>query len=60
MDFIKSTLLALDRIGILPLITHCYLNCIRVFTYDIESDGTLTIGVEYPAVNGAHVGLLKV
>ena len=51
VDFTKSAFLALSRSAspILPL--GLDLGQYKVFTYDIESDGTLAGGVGYPAVS---------
>lgn len=52
VDFSRSILLPLDRItsGTYTLPFDPYPGQYRVFVYDIESDGTLTSGVGYPAV----------
>ena len=54
VDFSKSVLLALDRNTSLhhTLPFNLYPGQYRVFVYDIESDGTLSNGVDYPAVTG--------
>ena len=52
VDFTRSVLLALDRNTSLhhTLPFNLYPGQYRVFVYDIESDGTLSNGVGYPAV----------
>ena len=52
VDFNRSVLLALDRNTSLhhTLPFNLYPGQYRVFVYDIESDGTLSNGVGYPAV----------
>ena len=52
VDFTRSVLLALDRNTSLhhTLPFNVYPGQYRVFVYDIESDGTLSNGVGYPAV----------
>ena len=52
VDFSRSFLLALDRNTSLhhTLPFNLYPGQYRVFVYDIESDGTLSNGVGYPAV----------
>ena len=52
VDFTRSVLLALDRNTSLhhTLPFNLYHGQYRVFVYDIESDGTLSNGVGYPAV----------
>ena len=52
VDFTRSVLLALDRNTSLhhTLPFNLYPGQYRVFVYDIESDGTLSNGVSYPAV----------
>ena len=52
VDFARSVLLALDRNTSLhhTLPSNLYPGQYRVFVYDIESDGTLSNGVGYPAV----------
>ena len=52
VDFNRSVLLALDRNTFLhhTLPFNLYPGQYRVFVYDIESDGTLSNGVSYPAV----------
>ena len=52
VDFTRSVLLALDRNTSLhhTLPFNLYPGQYRVFVYDIESDGTLSDGVGYPAV----------
>ena len=54
VDFTRSVLLALDRNTSLhhTLPFNLYPGQYRVFVYDIESDGTLSNGVGYPAVTG--------
>ena len=51
VDFTRSALLALDRNTSLhhTLPFNLYPGQYRVFVYDIESDGTLSNGVGYPA-----------
>ena len=52
VNFTRSVLLALDRNTSLhhTLPFNLYSGQYRVFVYDIESDGTLSNGVGYPAV----------
>ena len=52
VNFTRSVLLALDRNTSLhhTLPFNLYPGQYRVFVYDIESDGTLSNGVGYPAV----------
>ena len=52
VDFTRSVLLALDRNTSLhhTLPFNLYPGQYRVFVYNIESDGTLSNGVGYPAV----------
>ena len=52
VDFTRSVLLALDRNTSLhhTLPFNLYPGQYRVFVYDIESDGTLSNGVGYPAI----------
>ena len=52
VNFTRSVLLALDRNTSLhhTLSFNLYPGQYRVFVYDIESDGTLSNGVGYPAV----------
>ena len=52
VDFTRSVLLTLDRNTSLKhtLPFNLYPGQYRVFVYDIESDGTLSNGVGYPAV----------
>ena len=52
VNFTRSVLLALDRNTSLhhALPFNLYPGQYRVFVYDIESDGTLSNGVGYPAV----------
>ena len=52
VDFTRSVFLALDRNTSLhhTLPFNLYPGQYRVFVYDIESDGTLSNGVGYPAV----------
>ena len=52
VDFTRSVLLALDRNSSLhyTLPFNLYPGQYRLFVYDIESDGTLSNGVGYPAV----------
>ena len=56
VDFTRSVLLALDRNTSLhhTLPFNLYPGQYRVFVYDIESDGTLSNGVGYPAVTGGY------
>ena len=60
VDFTRSVLLALDRNTSLhhTLPFNLYPGQYRVFVYDIESDGTLSNGVGYPAVeNGLTLSI---
>ena len=52
VNFTRSVLLALDRNTSLhhTLPFNLYPGQYRVFVYDIESDGTLSNGVGYPAI----------
>ena len=52
VNFTRSVLLALDRNTSLnhTLPFNLYPGQYRIFVYDIESDGTLSNGVGYPAV----------
>ena len=56
VDFTRSVFLALDRNTSLhyTLPFNLYPGQYRVFVYDIESDGTLSNGVGYPAVTGGY------
>ena len=56
VDFTRSVLLALDRNTSLhhTLPFNLYPGQYRVFVYGIESDGTLSNGVGYPAVTSEH------
>ena len=61
VDFTRSVLLALDRNTSLhhTLPFNLYPGQYRVFAYDIESDGTLSNGVGYPAVTGEYFNTIS-
>ena len=60
VDFTRSVLLALDRNTSLhhTLPFNLYPGQYRVFVYDIESDGTLSNGVGYPAVTADYCNVV--
>ena len=65
VDFNRSALLALDRNTSLnhTLPFNLHPGHYRVYVYDIEQDGTLTNGVQYPAITeeiGSHHGKLNI
>ena len=61
VDFTSSVLLALDRNTSLhyTLPFNLYSGQYRVFVYDIESDGTLSNGVGYPAISKELEGIFS-
>ena len=60
VDFTRSVLLALDRNTSLhhTLPFNLYPGQYRVFVYDIESDGTLSNGVGYPAITDDYCNIV--